>query len=76
MAIAIYLISYSVYLITQVHQNTHFVVWINFGIATTFRLVIIGIRVVFEYVVQRIALSTIYLFLASISFLYSAHVMP
>lgn len=50
--------------------------WINFGIATTFRIIIIGIRVVFEYVVQRIALSTIYLFLASLSFLYSAHVMP
>ncbi len=74
--IALFLMSFSVYLITQAQENQHFIVWINFGIATTFRIVIIGIRVLFEYLVERIALSTIYLFLASISFLYSAHVMP
>jgi hypothetical protein len=53
-----------------------FIKWINLGLAITIRVVIIGIRIVFEYIVERVDKSTIYAFLAAISFIFSGHIMP
>ena len=71
-----YLIAYSVFLITDVQKEANFIKWINLSLAITFRLVIIGIRIVFEYIVERVSRSTIYAFLAAVSFIFSGHIMP
>eukprot|EP00347_Sterkiella_histriomuscorum_P019511 403341353 len=71
-----YLIAYSIFLITDVQQDSSFIKWINLGLAITFRLVIIGIRVIFEYIVERVARSIFYAMLAAVSFIFSGHVMP
>lgn len=44
--------------------------------ATFIRVFLIGIRIVFEFIVERVNRSTICLLMASSSFIYSGHIMP
>jgi hypothetical protein len=73
MLIVCYLLSFSVAIIIKEEEHSNFIVWINLAVATLTRVGFIGIRVVFEYIVFRIHWSTVYIFIASTSFIYSSH---
>jgi hypothetical protein len=49
---------------------------VNFGLATFLRIALLGMRVSLEYIIKRIERSTMYLFFALFSFVYSAHCLP
>ena len=53
-----------------------YIVWVNFGLATTVRILIVGMRIVFEFIVKWISRSTMYAITALFSFIYSSHTLP